>query len=242
MTLIKDLEDLRSLHFSISNIFQDTVLKGRSGQEYKVEGMSTTNNLVVIANLMEELRTSRTLEIGMAYGASTLIFCAMHSRLGLQNSQHIAIDPFQLKDYGDCGVFRIEKAQLSEYFMVHYDLSHFVLPNLIKADQKFDLIYIDGSHLFENVFLDFFFSLHLLNQGGIMLFDDSSDPHVTKVISFIRKNFISIVKEVDLSPYRLQSSNNFKYKLGKYLNKVQLTGFRLVGNIDRSYGTRLINF
>jgi hypothetical protein len=50
--------------------------------------------------------------------------------------------------------------------------------------------------LFENVFLDAFYSARLLNDGGLIALDDSSDPHVAKVNDFIRYNLGMALKEV----------------------------------------------
>jgi hypothetical protein len=104
------------------------------------------------------------------------------------------------------------------------------------------LIYVDGSHLFEDVFVDVFYSLKLLRTGGVVLLDDSSDPHVRKVISFIRKNFCEYIQDLDLEPYRLPSQVSLKYQVAKRLRKVQLTGFRLSKKIDRLYGTKFMQF
>jgi hypothetical protein len=38
------------------------------------------------------------------------------------------------------------------------------------------------------VFIDFYYTARILDAGGIVLFDDSVDPHVHKTLRFIRKN------------------------------------------------------
>jgi hypothetical protein len=204
--------------------------------------LPTINNLVVISNLMNEMKTTHTLEIGMAYGASTLAFCGMHSNLNLQGSEHIAIDPFQLKDYDDCGVISVQNASLDKYLQIYYEPSCYVLPQLMQQGKKYDLIYIDGSHIFEDAFLDAYFALRLLRSGGVMLLDDSSDAHVAKVISFLRSNLRASIEQIDLTQYRLSSQTSIRYFLARQFGRVQLTGFRLIGEVERSYGTSLINF
>ena len=52
-----------------------------------------------------------------------------------------------------------------------YDSYH-ALAKLVTDRQKFDLIYIDGSHTAADVLVDACMSWQLLKQGGIMLFDD----------------------------------------------------------------------
>ena len=243
MKLINDQTDLLKLSPAINTLLSSRTIVGRSGRIHQVQGTSTINNLVVIANLMNEMKTTHTLEIGMAYGASTLVFCATHSNLNLEEqSEHIAIDPFQIKHYDDCGVISIQNANLDKYLQIHYEPSCYVLPQLMQQGKKYDLIYIDGSHLFEDAFLDAYFTLRLLRTGGVMLLDDSSDPHVAKVISFLRSNLPTAIEEIDLTPYRLPSQRSFKYYLARQLGRVQLTGFRLIGKVDRPYGISLANF
>ena len=242
MKLINDKEDLLKLNPVIDNLLSNGKSVGKSGRIHESTGTSTINNLVVISNLMNEMKPIHTLEIGMAYGASTLSFCAMHSKLNLKESEHIAIDPFQLTDYDDCGVLSVKNANLDKFLKIYYEPSCYVLPSLMQQGKKYDLIYIDGSHLFEDAFLDAYFAVRLLRSGGVMLLDDSSDPHVAKVISFLRSNLSIGIKEIDLTPYRLPTQVSLKYYLARKFGKVQLTGFRLIGNIDRPYGISLVNF
>lgn len=242
MKLINEQTDLLTLSPAIKTLTSSGTIVGRSGRMHPVQGTSTINNLVVISNLMNEMKTTHTLEIGMAYGASTIAFCAMHSTLNLQESEHVAIDPFQLKAYDDCGVLSVQNANLDRYLKIYYEPSCYVLPQLIQQGKRYDLIYIDGSHLFEDAFLDAYFALRLLRSGGVVLLDDSSDPHVAKVISFLRSNLRTGIEQIDLTPYRLSNQTNIRYYLARQFGRVQLTGFRLIGEVERAYGTSLINF
>ena len=110
----------------------------------------------------------------------------------------------------------------------------------MQQGKKYDLIYIDGSHIFEDAFLDAYFALRLLRSGGVMLLDDSSDAHVAKVISFLRSNLRASIEQIDLTQYRLSSQTSIRYFLARQFGRVQLTGFRLIGEVERSYGTSLI--
>lgn len=52
------------------------------------------------------------------------------------------------------------------------DTSYNALAQLISRGEKFDFIYIDGSHEAADVLTDAVMSFPLLNPGGIMIFDD----------------------------------------------------------------------
>lgn len=47
-----------------------------------------------------------------------------------------------------------------------------VLPQLIAEQQNFDVVYVDGSHFADDVLTDAVNAWRLLNQGGVLIFDD----------------------------------------------------------------------
>ncbi len=172
---------------------------GRSGKVFEnLSSNSTANNLASIRQIMQSRKPERTLEVGIAFGASTLVFCEEHQRLGRSGSkQHTAIDPYQpYPTYDEAGVYAVERAGLTDFLDYRPEFSEFVLPRLLEAHQRYDFIYIDGSHLFESVLIDAFYSARLLNDGGLLAFDDSSDRHVAKVLAFLRSNLSDALREV----------------------------------------------
>jgi hypothetical protein len=74
----------------------------------------------------------------------------------------------------------------------------------------FDLIYIDGNHLFEFVKKDISNSLNFISDDGIIVLDDYShkgwwDDGITKAVNFHKKNKnIKIVKKHNIFAYHNQ--------------------------------------
>jgi predicted O-methyltransferase YrrM len=207
---------------------------GRSGKEFtNLASNSTLNNLKFIQRMMRDRQPQRTLEIGLAFGASTLVFCAEYQNLGRTGTkQHTAIDPFQPRHwYDEAGVFAVERAGLGEFLDYRPEFSEFVLPKLLESGQCYDLIYVDGGHLFENVFLDALYCARLLKDGGIIMFDDSTDPHVAKAMGFIRSNLADSLKEV--MPDDLRST------VARLLRMRQLTVFERLPSHQRKFDTPL---
>lgn len=66
----------------------------------------------------------------------------------------------------------IDKAGLKGRVSVSKGDSAFVLMDMIKKDKKFDFIYVDGSHLALDCYLDMTLSYQLLEKGGMMVVDD----------------------------------------------------------------------
>ena len=227
----------------LAGLVDSEEIKGRSGSLRKVSSLSTMNNLEVLQGLCNELRPKRTLEIGLAFGGSAILFTAFHRRNGAPGSgQHTAIDPYQLENWDEAGLVALESAGLRPYLDFRPAFSNAALPQLLAEQARFDLIYVDGSHLFEDVFIDFYYSLRLLARGGILAFDDCSDPHVRKVLRFIRSNFGFACEPVNLAPYRSDKGSSLRYRVARMCGRVQLTAFRHSGPANRPWNSRFVEF
>lgn len=86
-------------------------------------------------------------------------------------------------------------------------------------------------------FVDLYFSARLLAEGGVVLLDDASDPHVRKVIRFIRANMSHALREMDLTEFRIAGSaaDRLKYRIARATGRVQLAGFQCIGGPVRKW-------
>jgi len=84
---------------------------------------------------------------------------------------------------------------------------------------------------------------YLTAIAGYILFDDSSDSEVAKVVRFVRKNLGEFFKPVPISLYREGSAaRRLKYAVAEALYKTQLTIFRKIENGDRAGRRKLQSF
>jgi hypothetical protein len=68
---------------ALTELLETRKAVGRTGRIYEgLAALSTVNNLHVIRELMRETRAPRTLEIGLSFGGSALVFCQCHKELG----------------------------------------------------------------------------------------------------------------------------------------------------------------
>jgi predicted O-methyltransferase YrrM len=216
---------------------------GASGQVFEnVVGTSTPNNLHILQSLMGA-KPKRTLETGFAFGASCLTFTALHRRNGAKPAQqHVAIDPMQGTLFDSAGLRAIERAGLAGYLDFRGETSALAMADLLRQGLKFDLIYLDGSHFFEEVLIDAYYATRLLNDGGVMLFDDSTIPDVAKVLRYLRRNQAHCLTEMDLGPFH-PSGRSIKYRLARRLGRAQLTAFRRHGSTEgRDWHLRVVDF
>lgn len=76
--------------------------------------------------------------------------------------------------------------------------SQILLPCFIAEGKTFDFAFVDGSHLFDKVFVDLILLGQLVKPEGIIFADDYDAKAVAKAISFCVKNLKWKVEE--LSP------------------------------------------
>ena len=189
-------------------------------------GLSTPNNLLIIRSLMMALKPKRTLEVGLAAGGSALTFAASHRDLGhLPSSQHTAIDPYQ-RVWHHLGKTLIERESLTQFTRVIEEPSCLALPDLMRSGERFQIAYIDGSHVFHEAMLDFYYTRHLLDIGGIVLFDDCATAEIRRLIHHISRHIRS-VKPFDLSPFHPQKA---KRRIAALIGKAQCVAFQKIAD------------
>lgn len=140
----------------------------------------------LLYSLVRYLEPHATLEVGLANGIS-----ALHIAKALQDNgggQHFVMDPLQFQEWHGVGLHSLERAGLKEWVTLDPRCSHLALASLEEAGQRVQFAFIDGSHLFEDVLVDFRGVDRLLDVGGLVAFDDSDWPSISKVIRFAVTN------------------------------------------------------
>src|SRR3954470_3984664 len=139
-----------------------------------------------IEALVREHGLKSTLETGMAYGLSTLAICGVHEERG--EGSHVAIDPYQSRDWRGIGVLNLERAGLSARARVIEARSDEALPRLRDEELRIDFALIDGLHLFDAALVDFFHADRMLDVGGVVVFHDTWMPAIAQGADFGRTN------------------------------------------------------
>jgi len=140
----------------------------------------------LLAGLHAAVKPKLSIEIGLAYGFSTLFI--MDSMFQTGSGRHVAIDPFQQAMWHGIGLQAVKELNFDSRFEHIPEMSVTALTDLCKQGVKAGYIYIDGAHNFDYALVDFFCSNRLLDVGGILILDDMWMPPIQKVASFIRTN------------------------------------------------------
>lgn len=170
---------------------------GEDGQLHSIDATTriSPNEGLELLRLAREVNACSMLEVGLAYGFSTQFLL---SALVPQGGRLLAMDPFQSSDWHGIGRCLAEKtvAALTTdpascgpvRFQWIPEPSHRALPALEAAGERFDLIFIDGYHRFDDVLIDFSLAAHLCRQGGVIILHDMWLPAVRSVVAFLDAN------------------------------------------------------
>jgi predicted O-methyltransferase YrrM len=127
------------------------------------------------------------IEIGLAYGSSALAIGEALVCQGHQNARHVIVDAYQ-HHFRNAGWEMIAAAGLSDLCTLVRDRSALVLPRLVTEEFVADAAFVDGSHIFHNVFVDLYFLRELVRPRGLILLDDCQWPSVATAVEYFVVN------------------------------------------------------
>ncbi|MCB0115389.1 MAG: class I SAM-dependent methyltransferase [Caldilineaceae bacterium] len=165
---------------------------------------------LILQAWVREREPYRILEIGLAYGVSTLFLC--DALTWQQGTIYHVIDPYQDRDWQSIGWLNLLRAGYADKIQFHKDTSDAVLPQLIAGGMRFDFVLIDGAHDAYQVQSDVEYAEKLLAPGGVIALDDIQLPAVQAAVdSLPRRGFqqLPVPAPYDRSrPVRLRRLNN----------------------------------
>lgn len=135
----------------------------------------------VLQAIVRRVRPERSLEIGFAYGVSTLYICDELSRLG-HSVHHIVMDPFQSTQWRGIGLRNVREAGFGHIVDFREEYSEIALPKLVADGVTIDFALIDGWHTFDQVMVEFYYINRLLRVGGVVAFDDADRRSVNRAV------------------------------------------------------------
>jgi len=138
-----------------------------------------------LQKIINDLRPASTLEVGLAYGVSTLFIC---DALKDENNRHIVIDPSQQESWKNIGLNNLRNAGYEKMIEFYALPSYRALPQLEAQGRRLDFAFIDGWHTFDYALVDFFFIDRMLKVGGIVVLDDTDWTAIRKLCRYIATN------------------------------------------------------
>ena len=160
----------------------------------------------VLRDLVLAERANTVIEIGLGYGVSALAIAEALVSQRSAGARHIILDAYQGQLHG-VGWDAIVAAGLTEICSLMPVRSQLALPQLVDEELLADVAFVDGSHIFHNVFVDLFFLRELIRPGGLVILDDCSWLSVATATRYFEINTRwqrkPISQETRLRAYRL---------------------------------------
>jgi predicted O-methyltransferase YrrM len=127
------------------------------------------------------------IEIGLAYGSSALAIAEALVAAGSDEARHVILDAYQ-KQFHSSGWAAIAGAGLTGLCSLIEERSQIALPRLLGDGLVADAAFVDGSHIFHNVFVDLFYLRELVRPGGLVILDDCNFPSVATAVRYFEVN------------------------------------------------------
>jgi predicted O-methyltransferase YrrM len=199
----------------IRDMYKDQYVYDEEGEKIKfTSGVNPREGWYLYKTIIDNPDINNILEVGMANGTSALYICQalLDKKTNRNKKSLISIDPNQSTQWKNVGISQIKRAKLSKLHTLIEEKSEIALPSLLKDMEQnnkvcaFDMIFIDGLHLFDHTLIDIFFSTKLLKIGGVLIIDDIKHASVRNVINYIRSNYTHL-EELDQN---IQTMATFK--------------------------------
>ncbi len=201
---IETTEQERTFSPVLEEIWNTASAETPSGEHLKVVANVNRTNCNALYDHVVKEEPSVVIEVGMAYGISTLTILSALFKNG--SGRLISIDPYIGWPTGMAvAKHQVCKAGFAEIHTHIQEASQTALPELWKQEFLADFIYLDGYHNVEYVMADCFFSDKLLPTGGVMAFNDCGWRAVFKVLKFLQRH--RRYEELNVLPRSYQSRN-----------------------------------
>ncbi len=174
----------------IEELYAKGIALGEDGTTHQILPMSVTPDRgVFLRDVCKAEGAKSALEIGLAYGMSTLLIQESLLENGADLGSHTVIDPHQHSTFHGAGLRALKEAGVEPFIEFHENYSELVLPRLLSEGRVFDFVFIDGLHRFDQVFVDLFYAHRLLKPSGMVVLDDGFADSVHFACRYVQANY-----------------------------------------------------
>jgi predicted O-methyltransferase YrrM len=196
------------MHPLLEQIFTTGISEMADGSPATLSSSISREDCAAVERVIARYGASSAVEVGMAFGISTLAIADALSRNG--SARMVSIDPHQSVGWNGAGMHLLRRAGLGEVVELIEEPSQLALPGLAARGQRFDFAFIDGWHTFDHTLIDFFYCDWMLEPGGVVMLDDVSFPAIDRVVRFILAN--RDYEVVDVTQYDDTTSPGLRFR------------------------------
>jgi len=168
----------------LDEIFTTGKYRNSENELIQIHSETSKEQCLYLQELIRANKCTNTLEIGFAYGMSTLAIVEMVAQ---QNGRHTVIDKFEMEDWKGNGLDLVRRAGYEDNLEFVGQFCYEVLPQFLREGRVFDFAYIDSTKQFDWLLVDFFYIDKMLKTGGIVVFDDVCFPSIRKLLRYISR-------------------------------------------------------
>ncbi|HOK07732.1 MAG TPA: class I SAM-dependent methyltransferase [Syntrophales bacterium] len=165
-------------------------MEGPNGALIPINSQISLSEGIFLERIVKDIRPGVSLEVGVAFGVSSLFICGALKEIG--GRRHIAIDLGPIRKEGSneldrfgLGIYNLERCGYSHLLEIWESPSELALPELLRRGRRIQFAFIDGWHSFDHTLVDFFYVNKMLDVGGVVAFHDAVHPNVRKVIRHV---------------------------------------------------------
>jgi predicted O-methyltransferase YrrM len=155
-------------------------------------------------DLIKNNKYKNILEVGMANGLSGMYMLQALADNGGEGKL-TSLDPFQTTQWKSSGLHNVKEAGLADRHVLIQKKSYDAMPELLAKGKKYDMIFIDGMHLFDYTLVDMFYAILLCDKGGAIVIDDILHKAPAKVVRYIDTNY-KFLRRVLPSPVKTMAT------------------------------------
>ena len=175
----------------MNTVLEEIIATGQvllpSGERVRVSSQIDPECGALLVKSVAEVRPGVAVEVGLAYGISTLYLLEALALAGARKL--IGMDPAQHDEFWrGGGLHNVHRSGFRNLYEFHESSSQQVLPALVARGERIGVGFIDGWHTFDHVLVDFFYIDQMLDVGGIVVFDDVGYPAIRRMCEFVVSN------------------------------------------------------
>ncbi len=158
-----------------------------SGERIRLHSSIGSGQGEFLAGLVQQVKPAQSVEIGVAFGLSTLYIC---EKLSLQAQKtHVLSDPFQNDEvWQGCGLHHIDSAGYRDITRFYEEPGDVVVARMALAGERIQFAYVDADKRFDSNLVYFWWLDKMLDFGGILVWDDCDWPALRRLARLIAQH------------------------------------------------------
>jgi predicted O-methyltransferase YrrM len=176
----------------VSQVRRRLVRDGPGWQRQHERDFETVTMPEADCDLLRDLLISEgaqtVVEVGLAYASSALAIGEALVTVDRPHPRHVVIDPLQEAAWSNVGWDLLRSAGLDAIAGLVLAPSSIALAQLVTDGLVADAAFVDGSHRFHEVFVDFYFLRKIVRPGGLIVIDDNWAPSVRTAVRYYEQN------------------------------------------------------